>query len=111
MFGDEGTLVIDETNPCVPEAITEHPAEQEAPQADSETALAIQSILGLEVEDATSKLQEYTEPEVSVEPSVPDNTPTEGKMVPEELLEETRVAESLIPSAVLRNLCRVSCLL
>lgn len=100
MFGDEGTLVIDETNQCVPEAVTEHPAEQEAPQADSETALAIQSILGLEVEDATSKLQEYTEPEVSVEPSMPDNPPTEGKIVSEELLEETRVAESLIPSAI-----------
>nr|XP_022339400.1 msx2-interacting protein-like isoform X3 [Crassostrea virginica] len=97
VFADEGTLVIDETNSCISEAITERPADQEPPPADSETALAIQSILGLEPEDATNKLPDYTEPEPLVDSSEPDNQLEEEKIAAPELIEEPHAVHSDIP--------------
>ncbi|XP_062590610.1 msx2-interacting protein-like isoform X2 [Saccostrea cucullata] len=102
MFGDEGSLVIDETNPCLPET-TEQPAEeQEPPQADSETALAIQSILGLGEEDTTSKLHDYSEPEPVVETPVSSHQPEEIP-VTQDLIEESHRDEAQLASSLIQE--------
>ncbi|XP_061196466.1 msx2-interacting protein-like [Saccostrea echinata] len=101
IFADEGSLVIDETNACLPENI-EQPADQEPPQADSETALAIQSILGLGEEDTGSKLHDYSEPEPVVETPLSSHQ-TEEIPVAQDLLEETPRDENQLRSSLVQE--------
>ncbi|XP_056009969.1 uncharacterized protein LOC125649803 isoform X3 [Ostrea edulis] len=94
VYADEGSLVIDETNSCVSETIVEQSAPLETPQADSETALAIQSILGLEVEDSAGKVQDYSETEAAEESSLSENQPEGDSTVSQDLIDETHTVEN-----------------